>query len=54
MHIIHGLIFGKQDLLVRGMSKKLYEHERDNRNFTQLAEAREKFDNIMVKHLCII
>lgn len=54
MQIIHGLIFGKQDLVFRGASKKLYEHEHDNGNFIHLAEVRGKFDNIMVELLCIV
>lgn len=54
MRIIHGLTFGKQGLVCRGTSKKLYEHEHDNGNFIHLAEVRAKFDNIMAEHLCII
>ena len=53
MQIIHGLIFGKQGLVFRRASKKLYEHEHDNGNFIHLAEIRGKFD-IMVERLCII
>lgn len=53
MQIIHGLIFGKQSLVFRGASKKLYEYEHDNGNFSHLAEVRAKFDNIMAEGLCI-
>lgn len=53
MQIIHGLIFGKQGLVLRGAPKKLYEHKHDNGNFIPLAEIRGKFD-IMVECLCIM
>lgn len=41
MQIIHGLIFGKQGLVFRGASKKLYEHEHDNENFSHLAGVKQ-------------
>lgn len=54
MQIIHGLMVGRQGLVFRGASKKLYEHEHDNGNFIHLAEVREKFDNIVEELLCIL
>lgn len=54
LQILHGLIFGKQDLVFRGASKKLCEHAHDNGNFIHLAEATAKFDNIMAECFCII